>query len=188
MKLIPSLLLATLLAWPAVRAQGRDIAVNGVALDERSIAALESAYRTRLLPGRYWYDRASGLWGLEMGPAQGQIAPGLALGGRLDPRASVGGHAGITRVFVNGRELHPQELAHLQRLYGQVRPARYWLDARGVGGYEGGPAQFDLRAQAMAQQGAGYTRRTPGGNIGSDGRCSYYNDPSTGASVMTGNC
>ena len=189
MKTIHHVLLAVLLAWSLAHAQGRDIAVNGIALDDRSIAALETAYRTRLQPGRYWYDRMSGLWGLELGPSQGQIAPGLALGGPLNPRASVGRHAGITRVFVNGRELHPQELAHLQRLYGAVRPARYWLDARGIGGYEGGPAQFDLRARAIAQQGGGaYTRRTPGGTIGSDGQCSYYNDPASGASVMTGNC
>jgi hypothetical protein len=191
MKPIPLLFAAATFAaltLSTAAALGRDIAVNGVGLDDRSIAAIESAYRTRLAAGRYWYDRASGLWGLEMGPAQGQIAPGLALGGPLSPRASVGRHAGVTRVFVNGRELHPHELAHLQRLYGAVRPARYWLDARGIGGYEGGPPQFDLRARAMQQRSAGYIRRTPGGAMGSDGQCSYYNDPSSGASVMTGNC
>ncbi|HEV7915142.1 MAG TPA: hypothetical protein VGP22_15360, partial [Albitalea sp.] len=169
--------------------QARDITVNGVSLDERTIATLESAYRTRLVPGRYWYDRRSGLWGLELGPSQGQIAPGLGLGGPLHPRASLGARAGITGVYINGREVHPQELVYLQRLYGTVRPARYWLDARGIGGYEGGPAQFDLRAQAISQQRQpGYVRRGPGGNTGSDGQCSYYNDPSSGASVMTGNC
>jgi hypothetical protein len=169
-------------------AQARGIVVNGVVLDERSVAALEAGYRTRLAAGRYWYDRRSGLWGHELGPAQGQIAPGLALGGPLQARASVGARAGITGVFVNGRELHPQELVYLQQLYGSVRPARYWLDAGGVGGFEGGPAIFDLRARAIAQQGAAYTRRGPGGLTGSDGQCSYYNDPSSGASVMTGQC
>jgi hypothetical protein len=160
-----------------------------VALDPVTIAALERAYRTRLLPGSYWYDSRSGLWGDEPGPAKGQIAPGLRLGGALSPRASVGHGAGITGVFVNGRELHPQEVVYLQRLYGQVVPARYWLDARGIGGYEGGPAAFDLRARAIALQGGpGYNRRGPGGNTGSDGQCAYYNDPSSGASVMTGRC
>lgn len=179
-----------LLAWPPVaNAQSRGIVVNGVALDDGSVAMLERAYRTRLVPGRYWYDHRSGLWGHELGPSQGQIAPGLRLPGPLHARASVGHRAGITRVFINGREIHPQELGYLRRLYGHVQPARYWLDARGIGGYEGGPAQFDLRAQALSQQrSAGYIRRGPGGNTGSDGQCSYYNDPSTGASVMTGNC
>ena len=169
-------------------AQARGIAVNGVVLDERSVAALEAAYRTKLVAGRYWYDRRSGLWGHELGPARGQIAPGLALGGPLQARASVGPQAGITGVFVNGRELHPQELVYLRQLYGTVRPARYWLDARGVGGVEGGPALFDLRERALAQRGTAYTRRGPGGSTGSDGQCSYYNDPASGASVMTGQC
>jgi hypothetical protein len=183
-------LAALLLNLGAARAQSyAAITVNGVALDRDSIAALENAYRTRLVPGRYWYDSRSGLWGHEAGPSQGQIAPGLRLGGPLDARASVGRSAGVTGVFINGRELHPQELVYLTRLDGHVVPARYWLDARGIGGYEGRPAQFDLRARAMAQQrSAGYVRRGPGGNTGSDGQCSYYNDPSSGASVMTGNC
>lgn len=175
-------------ASPA-QAQSGGIVVNGSELDRSTVSTLESAYRTRLVPGRYWYDRRSGLWGHEGGPSHGQIAAGLELGDRLHARASVGSRAGITGVFVNGRELHPQELGYLQRLYGQVRRARYWLDARGIGGYERGPAQFDLRAQAMAQQRAGsYTRRGQFGNTGSDGNCSYYNDPSSGASVMTGDC
>jgi hypothetical protein len=182
-------LLFAVLAAPAARAQSRGILVNGVELDARSIHSLETAYRTRLVPGRYWYDRQSGLWGLEGRPSGGQIAPGLALGGALHPRASVGRMAGATNVFVNGREIHPQELGYLQRLYGPIRPTRYWLNARGIGGYEGGPAQFDLRAKAMEQQqrnAGGYTRRGSFGNTGSDGSCSYYNDPSSGASVMTG--
>ena len=132
-----------LLAWPPVaNAQSRGIVVNGVALDDGSVAMLERAYRTRLVPGRYWYDHRSGLWGHELGPSQGQIAPGLRLPGPLHARASVGHRAGITRVFINGREIHPQELGYLRRLYGHVQPARYWLDARGIGGHR----PLDLRA------------------------------------------
>ena len=185
-----ALSLACVALAPMARAQSRGIAVNGVPIDGAAIAALENDYRTRLAPGRYWYDSYSGLWGHELGAGQGQIAPGLHLGGPLSPWASVGDRAGITGVFVNGRELHPQELDYLQRLYGRVQRTRYWLDARGIGGYEGGPPQFDLRARAIAQrpQSAGYTNRGPGGNTGSDGQCSYYNDPSSGASVLTGRC
>jgi len=183
------LLFAFACAAPPARAQGHGIVVNGVPLDDGTADALQRAYGTRLAPGRYWYDRRSGLWGLELGPAQGQVAPGMRLGGPLHPRASLGARAGLTRVYINGREIHPQELRILQQLYGHVVPARYWLDARGIGGYEGGPAQFDVRARAMQQQRAGgYTRRTHGGAIGSDGQCSYYNDPSSGSSVLTGNC
>ncbi|MFQ6094327.1 MAG: hypothetical protein ACE5OR_16905, partial [bacterium] len=52
---------------------------------------------------------------------------------------------GNTGVFINGRQIHHQELAYLQRLFGYVNPGRYWLDPRGIGGYEGGPAQFNIR-------------------------------------------
>jgi hypothetical protein len=174
---------------PMAHAQSHGIAVKAVALDATTIATLENAHQTRLAPGRYWYDGNSGLWGLELGPVQGQVAPGLQLGGTLSPRASVGDRAGITSVFVNGRELHPQELDSLRRLYGHVRSGRYWLDARGIGGYEGGPPQFDLRERAIAErQRPGYSCRASGGSIGSDGDCSYYNDPSSGASVLTGRC
>jgi hypothetical protein len=165
----------------------REVVVNGVVLDARTRHALEVTYRTRLQAGRYWYDRASGLWGRVGGPSQGQIAAGLPFG-RLDARASVGAYAGVTGVYVNGREIHPAELARLRMLFGPVRRARYWLDASGAAGYEGGPAQFDLRAAAAQRRGGGYIRRGPGGATGSDGSCSYYNDPSTGASVMTGSC
>jgi hypothetical protein len=173
-------------------AQLPNVVVNGVALDAEVQRAIETYYRTPLREGHYWYDHVSGLWGEIGGPSQGQIEPRLKLGRRLDARASVGVQVGITGVFVNGREIHPIELAQLQRLFGPVRRARYWLNARGIGGYEGGAVQWDLRTVAMARRrsagASGYVRRGPGGSIGSDGSCSYYNNPSSGASVMAGNC
>jgi hypothetical protein len=179
-----------LLAAAAVHAQTGSVVVNGVPLDRRSIGALEAAYRTRLVPGQYWYDRSSGLWGLRGGPSVGLIAPGLDLGGPMNARASVGAMAGITGVFINGREIHPLELQYLRSLYGSVPRARYWLDARGVAGYEGRPPQFNLMAAARARQpqrGGGYTGRGLFGSSGSDGSCSYYLHPN-GSSVMTGRC
>jgi hypothetical protein len=167
------------------------VVVNGEALSPEAVRALEMQYRTPLQPGRFWYDRGSGLWGREGGPSQGQIHAGLDLGGPLAADASVRNVGDKTFVFVNGREIHPQELTYLQGLFGAVIRARYWLNAQGIGGFEGGPPQFDLRAAAMAarsQRGEGYNRRATFGNTGSDGECSYYNDPETGASVLTGNC
>jgi hypothetical protein len=38
------------------------ISVNGVQLDEVTIQRLETAYRTRLVNGNFWYDPVSGLW------------------------------------------------------------------------------------------------------------------------------
>lgn len=173
-------------------AQAQDeVVVNGRAVTAEQVQAVQTRLgipaeaQAQIPPGRYWYDPTSGLWGMEGGPALGQILPELGLGGPLQPDASGGG----TNVFVNGREIHVQELLYLQSLFGYVNPGRYWLNYYGVGGYEGGPAIFDLRAAASAAGGGGLyggqTRRTPFGGLGSDGNCSYYLHPN-GSSVM--NC
>jgi hypothetical protein len=177
---------AALLLGSGAHAQ-QGVVVNGVALDPQTIAQLQRVYGA-ITPGRYWYDPVSGLWGRERGPTAGQIAPGLRLGGPLRRDAS----GGRTGVFVNGRELHPGDVAQLQQLYGAVNPGRYWLNAQGIGGYEGGPAQFNLPAAAAqaAQRsggGRGYNRTTPGGHLMSDGNCFAYMHPN-GSSVMSGNC
>jgi hypothetical protein len=135
-----------------------DVMVNGAPLDAGTRQTLEGIYRTRIAPGRYWYDAVSGAWGIEGGPAAGQMAPGLKLGGALRPDASGGG----TGVFVNGRELHPLDVAALQRCAPVVR-GRYWVLASGIGGVEGGPPQFNLAA--LCNQGS------PGG---SSMRCEDY--------------
>jgi hypothetical protein len=176
---------ALLFALPSVAQQG--VVVNGVALDPSTLGQLQRVYGA-ITPGRYWYDPISGLWGRERGPTAGQIAPGLRLGGPLRRDASGGG----TGVFVNGRELHPTDVVRLRQLYGSVNPGRYWLNAQGIGGYEGGPAQFNLpaaAAQALQRSGGGrgYNRSTPGGYLMSDGNCFAYMHPG-GSSVMSGNC
>ena len=164
------------------------IMVNGTALTQATLASLERTYNTPIQPGRYWYDKLSGLCGLEGGPIGGQIHPNLDLGGPLKADAS----HGDTGVFINGRELPVVEVQYLQQL-GPVLPGRYWMNAQGIGGMEGGPAIFNLGAAIAAQQRkgggmGGYNRTTPGGHLGSDGKCSYYFDPASGSSVMTGNC
>ena len=167
----------------------RRVMMNGTALTETDIASLERAYGVPVQPGRYWYDKTSGLWGLEGGALAGQIHPGLNMGGPLRADASQGN----TGVFINGRELPMQEVQFLQQL-GPVLPGRYWMNAQGVGGMEGGPAIFNVGTAIAAQQkkgggmGSGYNRTTPGGHLGSDGNCSYYFDPKSGSSVMSGNC
>jgi hypothetical protein len=114
------------------------------------------------------------------------MPPDLNLGGPLAIDASTGG----TGIVINGRELHLSEALYLQQLFGYVIPGRYWLNAMGIGGAEGGPAMFNLVALAQQQSGGGgasYTRRGPFGSMGSDGNCSYYMTPG-GSSVMSGNC
>ncbi|HVS26228.1 MAG TPA: hypothetical protein VHE58_02865 [Burkholderiales bacterium] len=83
------------------------------------------------------------------------------------------------------------EVRYLQQL-GPVYKGRYWMNAQGVGGIEGRPAIFDLGAAARRRSGGGLysgnSRTTPFGHLGSDGNCSYFFDPKSGSSVMSGNC
>ena len=164
---------AVILSAPAA-AQG--VIVNGVRIEEKTRQALEQAYGVPVKPGRYWYDRVSGVWGNEGGPAMGQIHPGLQLGGALRADAS----QGDTGVYVNGRQLHRQDVAALQRCT-QVIPGRYWVAANGVGGYEGAPPSFNL-AVLCANAGGG----------GSSTRCDNYgggqfncSNPRTGIGMIS---
>lgn len=184
------LLLITVFSAPGVLAQKapkQTVVINGTQLSHQDIQAFERTLGATLQPGRYWYDKVSGLWGWEGQSTAGQILPGLPFGGPLKAKASDYN----TGVFINGRELPIIEVAYLQQL-GPVLQGRYWMNAQGVGGFEGGPPIFDLNAAARQRSGGalygGYSRTTPGGHLGSDGNCSYFFDPSSGSSVMSGNC
>jgi hypothetical protein len=154
--LIGSALALVLLAVAADDA----VVVNQVPLDMQTRSALERTYGVPVAPGRYWYDTVSGVWGIEGGPALGQIHPGLRLGGPLRRDAS----RGNTGVVVNGRELHAADVAALQRCV-RVIPGRYWVLANGVGGYEYAPASFNLAALCGSHG---------GGGGGSSTRCDNY--------------
>jgi hypothetical protein len=166
-----------LLALGHAAAAGNEssVIVNGVTLSPDVVRALESRYRAAVAPGRYWYDSFSGAWGVEGGPLAGQIHPGLRLGGALRADAS----RGNTGVFVNGRQLHALDVAALSRC-AAVIPGRYWVAANGVGGYENGPAFFDLAALCAPKHASG-----------SSTRCSNYgngqyscNNSNTGVGVI----
>lgn len=119
----------------------RHVTVNDVRLSDQELARIEQSFRVGIVDADYWYDNVSGAWGVKGGPTRGFIYSGLNLGGPLKANASVGG----TGVFVNGRELHPLDVAGLQRCT-QVNPGRYWVGADGIGGYENGPPFFNLIA------------------------------------------
>jgi hypothetical protein len=150
----------------ALRPQRR-ITFNGAAPDVggwRVIEQLEAMSGTRLPDGHYWYDGWSGAAGRWGGPAATLLLPGLPLGGRLPADASGGGYGRLTGVFVNGRELHPQDVRALIALYGQVWPGRWWVNGLGDFGPEGGPAIGNLRRAAEAMRGGSWLR---GGGTGS---------------------
>jgi hypothetical protein len=138
-------------------ASGRAIRFNGRALDgpqRETLGRVERAIGT-IPDGDYWYDPrtgASGRWG---GPALAFLVAGLDLGGPLPAEASGGGRGTLTGVFVNGRELHPVDVAGLQQIIGAVTPGRWWVDAAGNYGPEGGLAVGNLVALAQARRGGG---------------------------------
>ena len=150
----------------------RRVIVNDVRLSDRVLHALEVQYRVRVQDGAYWYDAASGAWGFDGGPTVGFIPAGLRLGGALQSDAS----DGTTSVFINGRQLPMRDVLALRQLVGTVIPGRYWLDAQGNVGMEGGPAFLNLVALARQQA----RRNTPfyrsgltGIGAGSSGGTSY---------------
>lgn len=139
------------------QAPARRITFNAKTLtpeETLTVNMLERIYGVRLPDGAYWYDSRSGAMGLWNGPAAAILPAGLRLGGPMPAYAS-GGH---TAVFVNGRSLHPLDIAALSRFL-NVTPGRFWLDDKGYFGYEGGPAIGNLVALAN-QSGGGSQRRT----------------------------
>ena len=131
-------------------AENGDVEVNGQRLTPAELALLEKVNGGPVPEGAYWYDRTSGLWGHLGGPAAGAIAAGLEIGGPLAPDAS----GGTTGVFFNGREITSLELYRVSQHFGILPKGRYWLDAQGRGGLEGGPPAFVLR-QAPDPSGQG---------------------------------
>ena len=153
--------------------KSRSVIINGKRLSTEELQIIELRYRTRIADGEYWYDKISGAWGVKGGPTVGFVRPGLNLGGPLRADAS-NGHTGV---FVNGRELHAQDVAALRQII-PVRPGRYWVDGRGIGGYDGGPPLFNLVALAQRAgrpRGGAWSYTSPhGGSVGGDGQGFYY--------------
>ena len=165
---------------PIRNPSSRSVIVNGQEISQRDLAALDFQNGVPIPNGHYWYDRISGAWGYENGPCEGFIAAGMALGGQLRSDAS----NGDTGVFVNGRQLHRRDVAALQKL-GPVPQGRYWVNAMGNWGIEGGPIMGNLKVAAaqVAQNSSGngdgaWSHRSSytDSSVGGDGQTFYYID------------
>jgi hypothetical protein len=150
---------------------GTVVIVNGVQIEGAAIP-----------PGDYWYDTVSGLWGYAGGPSQGVTQAGLQA-----PPLTADASGGGTNIFINGREIHPQEYYYLVSLYGTVQLGRYWLDATGNVGFEGGPAIANLRTAAQGQGGSSdgtfYNGTVSGGSWDGGGMVSVKNADGSFSSV-----
>jgi hypothetical protein len=155
---------------PRAESPMRNVTVNGVRIGDAELRGVEEAYRVQIPDGDYWYDPILGAWGVPGSPALGLIAPGLDLGGPLQPDAS---GAGVTYIFVNGRELHVLDVLGLQSITGPILPGRYFLTSQGIAGFEGGPPLWNLAVMmAQGQAGGGSTNwqsRLTGASGFSDG-------------------
>lgn len=153
----------------AITLNGRPISPR----DREVLAGYERQWGVAIPAGHYWYDGVSGAVGQWGGPTRGFLSPGLGLGGPLPTNASGGGDGRLTGVFINGRELHPLDVAGLTRMLGQAPwPGRWWVDGQGNFGPEGGAAVGNLMAAARGRGGGGD---------------SYYkSDVGTGSSTFVG--
>ncbi len=148
------------------------VVVNGQTLSAARLRRLARKANVRPAPGRYWYDRKSGLWGYEGYGASGIMRAGLRIGGKLRRDASNGN----TGVIVNGRELNRTDVLALQTLTPVYR-GRYWMDARGNVGPVGGRATLNLYRLAASR---GY------GNAGAASRGATGGGYGTSSSANSG--
>jgi hypothetical protein len=159
----------------------RNVVFNGLRLDAQTLARLEGP--VPMIPdGNYWYDRASGMVGYIGGPTIAYFAANLDFCPPMSPQAS----GGLTNVAVNGRYLHPDDIAGLQYYFGAIVPGRYWMDGLGNYGIENGPALGNLIQQiALMQQYAAAALQGAGAQGGGfyDSGTVYSHFPNTGVSI-----
>ena len=160
--------------------------INNIMLSEQQIAEFEKMYGQKPKPGRYWYDKISGLFGPKGQPALGFMYPGHDFGVLARDASN-----GNTQVLINGRELTQTEYMILCNTVGNmVFAGSYWLDAHGNAGIEGNSfpmINLFVAAQQRPHHNSGggsgdnfWTSRFSAGNYTDDGSAGYVSVPGYG--------
>lgn len=170
--------------------QSVKVIINGIVWDEKLEMDFQKVYNMKPIPGNYWYDAISGLWGNVGGQALGFIYPGHSYGA-LSGNVSNGN----TGIFINSREIPMAEAMIWSQLMGvPAQQGRYWLDGRGNVGYEGNPYPvFNLYMLANQNnykgKGGGdnfWSSRFARGNATDDNSFGYVSIPGSGITVTYG--
>lgn len=162
-----------------------EVIINDIVLSENQIEELVNMYGIKPLPGKYWYDTKSGLYGVYGNPAYGFMYPGHNFS--LLRRDASNGNTGV---LVNGRELPQTEWAIWSYILGYwIQPGYYWFDSNGNAGYVGNPVpvvNLFLAAQQNTYQGKGssgdnfWSSRFSAGNYDPGNQRGYVSVPGYG--------
>ena len=161
------------------------VIINGSSLSKDQLNEIAKRYGVEPKPGNYWYDPASGLYGVVGYPSYGFMYPGHKYG-TLKRDAS----GGNTSVLVNGRELPQLEWAVWSYMIGYyIPPGSYWLDGTGNVGNQGSKIPvlnlFEI-ARKNAYSGKGgagdnfWSTRFSAGNSNADNSQGYVSVPGYG--------
>jgi hypothetical protein len=162
-----------------------DVIINNTILTVEQIQEIRNRYGAEPRPGNYWYDSASGLYGVTGYPSFGFMYPGHNFG-TISRNAS----AGNTGVIINGRELPQLEWAVWSYILGYyIQPGNYWFDSQGNAGYVGSSipvVNLFVAARQNSYSGQGgsgdnfWSSRFGAGNSNADNTQGYVSVPGYG--------